>query len=1161
MDTMIDNASSHFQAAQDSKHASASNASQNALGDNFPLLPLDSIPSLETFQLQQCRQELVELLKTLTDDPEDVCLGQYIKKQLAIMTAEMEDRRAKQRIAALISGNTAAIVEVCHPFNSATSKMAPSPFAKPLTSAVVQPTEAMASKAETPKLSLREMKSRAKFVKFKSHEESAKFVILGNPKKGVKRKKKKTKPPPDPEEILRKQREERRRLAHARLLARQAKIAQKKQLALEKSKMEKKATAKDNQDSSSTDDDGALDKASSSSDEYVDDPNPLPQDVQIQGEKMAEPISSGLTPESNHKEEDERISRINSELCKVQADENLAEIRKSPSSSANLPIFEAVSPRAAEKSEASRATMEIPALNNQTDSTLADISHEIIANKSSCNSPANKLSHDDSESTFQKVEKAQELIVADNISVEEKDPQEDDSGDSDDDEIHDGEQAQYDISTFHTYSKGQANASPQSNSTIAESSVEKSPRQSPKPVPPWFEEPKQVATHQEIHDTVLGACVEIHGDIQCKSDSNPISSGAEIARRILSNLARDKTNIETCQHGIDSAISSLAATPRIVVKANPLPVDSSTKKLPRPSSAKKIISRRGNNIEPRPKKENTSQNTITNQEKIDEGMKKLNLKLLRSPSKDIKDYTPIFRNFYCIMTSFYERMKDAPSVPANSKDILQNGDSALRFQLKLYTVWTNIMHDYATVFGVEGLLKTQREISSSCVYDGKSTPYTAQYRINSHTRREVFGIVAEALQKIPDWEELPVDLGLNTSWNLLWTWSKPRVDRQTLLAWQKVNHFAGAKALTRKDMLKKSLHRYVSMGEKMKGFDIAPETFILPNDYIPFVQSFKRRADSIGSSKNFWIMKPVALSRGRGISLLNDLGQVAYGEAVIVQKYIENPLLLDGYKFDLRLYVLVTSFNPLEAFFYNEGFVRICSHRYSTDSSDMGDLFMHLTNSSLQKHSNMEDEKENPVNNASSTEAGGTKASLAYLWSRLHAQNAPVEEIKAAILDVIVKSLVAGEDSIPYQVNSFDLYGYDILLDVNYRPWLIEINSSPSLARENHLDHVVKDALLYDTIQLVKPMHFDRAALVSILKRRADENTQDKKRPSMLHPLEAEERAKKQLNEDLTDILRGELPRQYGELPESMGNFQRIAPGPIHSQAMKLKRSCFREKK
>jgi hypothetical protein len=63
-------------------------------------------------------------------------------------------------------------------------------------------------------------------------------------------------------------------------------------------------------------------------------------------------------------------------------------------------------------------------------------------------------------------------------------------------------------------------------------------------------------------------------------------------------------------------------------------------------------------------------------------------------------------------------------------------------------------------------------------------------------------------------------------------------------------------------------------------------------------------------------VKPTSSSRGRGIYLLDDIGQLSYGEPMIVQRYLSDPLLLDGYKFDLRLYVLVTSFNPLEAFMY-----------------------------------------------------------------------------------------------------------------------------------------------------------------------------------------------------------------------------------------------------
>lgn len=101
---------------------------------------------------------------------------------------------------------------------------------------------------------------------------------------------------------------------------------------------------------------------------------------------------------------------------------------------------------------------------------------------------------------------------------------------------------------------------------------------------------------------------------------------------------------------------------------------------------------------------------------------------------------------------------------------------------------------------------------------------------------------------------------------------------------------------------------------------------------------------------NIWIMKPIGKSRGRGITLVNDISQVVYAEPMIVQKYLKNPYLIRGYKFDMRIYVLVTSFKPLEAFIFNEGFARMSTEQFTLDPQDIKNAYIHLTNFSIQKH-------------------------------------------------------------------------------------------------------------------------------------------------------------------------------------------------------------------
>ena len=100
-------------------------------------------------------------------------------------------------------------------------------------------------------------------------------------------------------------------------------------------------------------------------------------------------------------------------------------------------------------------------------------------------------------------------------------------------------------------------------------------------------------------------------------------------------------------------------------------------------------------------------------------------------------------------------------------------------------------------------------------------------------------------------------------------------------------------------------------------WDFIEETFLLPDD----TNLLKEQMEA--DKGNFWIVKPPNMACGEGISVVNDFeGVPVTKKPLCVQRYLMDPLLIDGLKFDLRVYVLVTSVDPLRIYLYEEGLAR-----------------------------------------------------------------------------------------------------------------------------------------------------------------------------------------------------------------------------------------------
>jgi len=281
---------------------------------------------------------------------------------------------------------------------------------------------------------------------------------------------------------------------------------------------------------------------------------------------------------------------------------------------------------------------------------------------------------------------------------------------------------------------------------------------------------------------------------------------------------------------------------------------------------------------------------------------------------------------------------------------------------------------------------------------------------------------------------------------------------------QKVNHFPGTFSIGRKDRLWKNYHKLMLKHGKSE-FGFLPRTFCLPADTKLLRKVWERKG-----GKGRWIVKPPALARGEGIKVINKWCQIPTARPLIVQRYVARPYLINETKFDLRLYVLVTSMNPLRIYLYDDGLVRFASNKYTNESSKVHDVFTHLTNYSINKKSSTY------LSNEEAEEAQGHKWTLKTLWRHFDAEGIDHSVIWEKIKDLMIKTVVSAETSLVnlFQSNvasrysCFELFGFDILLDSRLKPWLIEVNISPSLHSSSSLDLDVKSPLATEVFNMAR---------------------------------------------------------------------------------------------
>ena len=108
----------------------------------------------------------------------------------------------------------------------------------------------------------------------------------------------------------------------------------------------------------------------------------------------------------------------------------------------------------------------------------------------------------------------------------------------------------------------------------------------------------------------------------------------------------------------------------------------------------------------------------------------------------------------------------------------------------------------------------------------------------------------------------------------------------------------------------------------------------------------------------------------------------------------------------------------------------------------------------------------------------GHKRKLSWVRTRLRADGVDVDKIDAEINDIVIKTLFSCDQSVRHSYRAaypnhvggsacVEILGFDIMLDDKLRPWLLEVNRSPSFSCDSQLDAEIKHGVLRQSMRML----------------------------------------------------------------------------------------------